>query len=289
MRSIFDIVAREAAAQHGRVSCEQLLGKGVDRDRIRRWLANGRLRRVHRGVYAVGHVAPSTDADYIAAVLACGAGAVLSHRAAAYKLVLVRGAPSPPEVTVATTADRGRPGIVTHRVKALDVLDASTLDAIAITTVPRILLDLAPTTTLTQLTRLCHEAWVRHDCGPDTIEACIARNPRKPGAAKLRRALGSDVTLSDLEDGFLALLKRHDLPQPRTNIDRHGDKVDCHWPHHDLTIELVSYRYHATRHAFEHDIARRRRSNHTAYTYGDIFERGHATIADVRRRLEQCR
>jgi predicted transcriptional regulator of viral defense system len=121
MRSIFDIVARRAAAQDGRVSCEQLLAEGVDRDRIRRWLADGRLRRVHCGVYAVGHVAPSTDADYIAAVLACGAGAVLSHRAAAYKLVLVRGAPPPSEITVPTTADRGRPGIVIHRVKTLHI------------------------------------------------------------------------------------------------------------------------------------------------------------------------
>jgi hypothetical protein len=287
MRGQSDIVARIARCQHGRVSRAQLLALGVDRKRIDRRLADGRLRTVHRGVYAVGHAAPSPYGDYMAAVLACGDNAVLSHRPAAYVMRLRAGRPPPPEVTVATTADRRRPGIVIHRVKALHVLDASTLDGIRITTVPRILLDLAPATTLTQLTRLCHEAWVRHDCGPDTIEACIARNPRKPGATKLRRALGSDVTLSNLEDGFLELLERHNLPRPRTNIDRHGDMVDCHWPGHDLTIELVSYRYHATRHAFEHDIARRRRSNHTAYTYGDIVERGHSTIADLRRRLEQ--
>jgi predicted transcriptional regulator of viral defense system len=165
------------------VSREQLPALGVDGKRIERWLADGRLRRVHRSVYAVGHDAPSVLGEYIAAVLACGEGAVLSHRAAAYKLALLRGAPPPPEVTVPTTAHRGRPGVVVHRVKALHVFDASTLDGIAITTVPRTLLDLAPTTTLTQLTRLCHVAWVRHDCGPDKTEACIARNPRKPGAA----------------------------------------------------------------------------------------------------------
>jgi len=288
MRGESDIVAQIARSQHGRVSRVQLLARGIDRKRIDRWLADGRLRTVYRGVYAVGHTAPSPYGDYMAAVLACGDSAALSHRPAAYVMRLRAGRPPPPEVTVSTTADRRRPGIVIHRVKTLHVLDTSTLDGIRITTVPRTLLDLARTTTLAQLTRLCHEAWVRHDCGPDKIEACIARNPRKPGAAKLRRALGSGVTLSDLEDGFLALLKRHDLPQPRTNIDRDGDKVDCHWPQHDLTIELVSYRYHATRHAFEHDIARRRRSNHIAYTYGDVFEHGHATIADVRRRLEQC-
>ena len=285
MGSKFATAGRIARGQHGRVAWRQLVAAGIDRFTIQRWLTDGRLRRVHRGVYAVGHLAPSTDGDYIAAVLACGAGAVLSHRPAAYKLVLLRGAPPLPEVTVPTTADRERLGIVVHRVKTLHILDVAVLDAIAITTVPRTLLDLAPPTPLTELTRLCHEAWVRHVCGPDKIEACIARNPRKPGAAKLRRALGSDVTLSDLEDGFLALLNRHGLPAPRTNVDHHGDKVDCHWPHHDLTIELLSYRYHATRHAFEHDIARRRRSDHIAYTYGDIFQRANQTIADLRRRL----
>jgi len=260
---------------------------GVDPNRIRRWLADGRLRRVHRGVFAVGHAAPSVDADFIAAVLACGKGAVLSHRAAAYKLGLVRGMAPAPEVTVPTTADRRRPGVVIHRVRELHVLDVSILDGIPITIVPRIVLDLAPASTTKELTRLCHEAWVRHGVTARQVEACIARNPRKPGAAKLRRALGSDVTLSALEDGFLALLRTHGLPLPRTNIDQQGDKVDCHWPEHDLTVELVSYRYHATRHAFELDVARRRRSDHVAYTYGDVFERGEATIAELRRRLRR--
>ena len=117
---------------------------------------------------------------------------------------------------------------------------------------------------------------MRHRTTPEQVEACIARNPHKPGAAKLRRALGSDVTLSILEDAFLELLTVHDLPLPRTNIDLEQDKVDCHWPQLDLTIELVSYRYHATRHAFETDVARRRRSNHLAYTYGDVVARGRA-------------
>jgi hypothetical protein len=85
--------------------------------------------------------------------------------------------------------------------------------------------------------------------------------PDEEGARKLRRALGAEVTLSALEDGFLDLLDAHGLPRPRTNIDRHGDRVDCHWPDRDLTVELLSYRYHATRHAFEQDVARRRRSS----------------------------
>ena len=104
-------------------------------------------------------------------------------------------------------------------------------------------------------------------------------------ARELRRAMGADITLSMLEDGFLALLDADGLPRPRTNIDRRGDKVDCHWPQLDLTVELVTYRFHATRRAFETDVARRRRSSHLAYTYGDVFERGPTTAAELAVRL----
>jgi hypothetical protein len=278
MGSRFDTTAWIAAGQHGRVAWHQLVGEGIDRHTIQRWIEDGRLRPVHHGVYAVGHVAPSVDGDYMAAVLACGEGAV----AAAWRLRLLAGAPPPPEVTVPTTADRRRPGIIVHRVRTLHPLDCSTIDGIPITTVPRILLDLAPSTPPEQLTRACHEAWVHHGVGLAWIEACVGRNPGKKGAAKLRRALGTDVVLSELERGFLELLDAHDLPRPRTNIDVRGDKVDCHWPRHDLTVELLSFRFHATRRAFEQDVARRRRSNHIAYPYGDVFERAAVTAAELR-------
>jgi hypothetical protein len=286
IRPLSDRVAWIARGQHGRVTRTQLIAAGLDADRIKRWIAAGRLRRVHHGVYAVGHEAPSTHAHYMAAVLASGAGAVLSHRSAAHLLRLIAGPPPRPEVTIPVTAGRTRPGVVVHR-STFHPLDVSTLDGIPITTVPRILLDLAPTTAPAQLTRLCHEAWVRHECGRDQVEACIARNPTKKGATKLRRALGSDVTLSVLEDAFLELLRAYGLLLPRTNIDHLGDKVDCHWPQFGLTIELVSYRFHGSRAAFEQDVARRRRSNHLAYTYGDVFERPAQTIADLRARLRR--
>lgn len=283
MRSNFATIAALAAQQHGRVAWWQLTDAGIDRHTIQRWLADGRLHRVHDGVYAVGHVAPSIHGEYMAATLACGAGAMLSHRSAAYSAGLLRSVASPrPEVTVPTLSGRSRPGIVIHRVRALHDLDRTHVDGIPITTVPRILLDLAPATGLAELTRICHEAWVHHRVGPRQAEACIARNPTKKGAAKLRRALGSDVTLSMLETRFLALLRAHDLPLPRTNINRRGDKVDCNWPELDLTVELVSFRFHATRQAFEEDVARRRRSNHIAYAYGDVLQRGAATAAELR-------
>lgn len=285
MRGVFSIAAETAARQHGRISHEQLLAAGVSRRQVERWLEDGRLRRVHKGVYALGHAAPSANADRMAAVLAGGAGAVLSHRAAAYKLGLVRGPAPRPEITVPTVSHRRRPGIVIHRVAALHRADVALLDNIPITIVPRTLIDIAPSTGPQDLTRACHEAWVRHRTTPGMIAACIARNPRKAGIPKLRTALGSDVVLSELESAFLKLLDRHRLPLPRTNVDRHGDKVDCHWPALNLTIELMSFRFHASRQAFERDVGRRRRSNHVAYSYGDVFERSAETIADLRTRL----
>ncbi|MGH2897592.1 MAG: hypothetical protein ACRDMZ_02885, partial [Solirubrobacteraceae bacterium] len=153
--------------------------------------------------------------------------------------------------------------------------------------VPRVLLDLAPRTAPDELGRLCHEAWVRHRTTPPMVERCIARNPRKHGIGRLRTAISADVLLSELEAAFVRLLGRHGLPLPRTNIDHGCDKVDCHWPDLGLTIELLSYTFHATRQAFERDVARRRRCAHVAYTYGDVFERGVATIADLRPRLRR--
>jgi len=99
--------------------------------------------------------------------------------------------------TIARIAGRQH-GRISHELPATDLMR---FHGIPMTTVPRILLDVAPRLSLVVLTRACHEAWVRHRVGPPDVEACIARNPTKKGAAKLRRALGSDPTLSDLEEG----------------------------------------------------------------------------------------
>ena len=285
METLFDGAARLAARQHGRISHAQLLAAGVDRDRIKRWRADGRLRPVHRGVYALGHTAPSVQAAVMAAVLACGRGAFASHRSAGHLLRVLAAPPALPEVSVPGPGGRRQKRIVIHRGQLIHPRDRARCNGIPITTVPRLLVDLAPRLDLADLTRACHEAWIHHRVTPQQVEACIARNPTKKGAAKLRRALGSDVTLSDLEDCFLALLERHGLPRPRTNIDRRCDKVDCHWPHLGLTVELLSYTFHARRRAFEQDVARGRRANHIAYTWGDVFERGARTAHELARLL----
>jgi len=286
MRPIAASVARKAAQQHGRITCEQLLEAGVDRARIKRWVADGRLRREHKGVYTLGHPSAEPIGVYTSAVLASGSEVALSHMPVGHLLKVFRGAPPAPEVTTSAASGRKRPGIRIHR-SALHPLDVADFEGIRITTLPRMLLDLAPRLTPEQLARACHEAWVRQGTAPDMVEACIARNPRKPGIAKLRRALLADVTLSVLEQAFVALLAANGLPPARTNIDHLGDKVDCHWPQFGLTTELLSYRFHASRQAFETDIARRRRSNHIAYSYGDIVERPAQTVKELRTLLTQ--
>ncbi|MEA2218647.1 MAG: hypothetical protein QOJ35_1273 [Solirubrobacteraceae bacterium] len=280
MRPEVASAARRAGGQHGRITVEQLLAAGADRDRIKRWVADGRLQREHRGVYAFGHPGSSPLGIYMSAVLASGSDVALSHMPVGHLLKIFRGPPPPPEVTTSAASGRRRPGIRIHR-STLHPLDVATFEGIPVTTLPRMLLDLAPRLTPEQLVRACHEAWVHHGTRPSMVEACIARNPRKPGAAKLRRAFHADVTLSMLEDAFVALLAAHDLPPARTNIDHRGDKVDCHWPDLGVTVELLSYRFHASRHAFEADVARRRRSNHIAYTYGDVVERAMQTVREL--------
>ena len=285
MGSRFETVAKIAGRQHGRISHAQLLKAGVDRPRLKRWRGDGRLRTVYREVYAVGHTATSALADLMAAVLACGQDARASHGSVLHVRGVIRERPPKPEVSVPTPGGRRQKRILVHRGVSLPPRDTMIFEGIPMTTLPRALLDVAPSMEPSALCRACHEAWVRYRVTPAQIEACIARNPTKKGIAKLRRAYGADATLSELEQGFVRLLGRHGLPRPRTNIDLKGDKVDCHWPQHGLTVELHSYCFHATRGGFENDNTRRRRSRHLPFSWGDVFERGAQTVAELRELL----
>jgi len=106
--------------------------------------------------------------------------------------------------------------------------------------------------------------------------------PAQARASKLRAALGWTRRSARWRTSFSCSCASTACPRPRTNIDVAGDKVDCHWPQQGLTVELLSYRFHASRRAFEADVARRRRSRHLAFTWGDVFERGEQTIAELR-------
>jgi hypothetical protein len=273
------------------VTRRQLLAAGVSRREIAQRLAMGGLLREHPGVYRVGHRAPSVEARYLAAVLACGDGALPSGQAAAHLWGLIRGAAPPPEVT--TRTERRIAGVITIRTRSNDPPAATTHRGIPITTVPFTLIALAAQLDAADLARACHEAGVKYATTPRQVDALLTRQPSARGAATLRAILHGDtkVTLSKLEARFLELLRQEGLPLPQTNRRASGRRVDCRWPHHCLTVELDSYRNHGSRHAWEQDRRREREAHQRGddfrrYTYGDVFEEPALMLAELDTLLE---
>ena len=291
-RTVPRILAEIGGNQHGVVSRTELLDAGVEPWEIKARLRSGGLLLEYRGVYRVGHRAPSREARYLAAVKACGPGAVLSGRAAAHLHGLIKGIAPPPEVTART--ERRIEGILTQRSRTLDPRHVTESHAIPVTTVSRTLVDLAAVLPPEALARACHEAGILHHTTPAQVEAVLNRRPQSPGAAALRRVLHGDVhvTLSALERRFLVRLEAAQLPLPQTNRPAGGRRVDCRWAEQRLTVELDSYRYHRSRHAWEQDRrrereARARGDEFRRYTYGDVFEQPRFMIGALRRLLRR--
>jgi len=280
-------LARIARTQHGVVTRGQLLSAGISRREIAWRLKRGDLLREHRGVYRVGHRAPSVEARYLAAVLAGGEGALLCGQAAAYLLGIVKGNAPAPEVISPT--QRRTEGVRSHRCRSLNARDATRVQGIPVTIVPRTLVDIAAELASDALARACHEAGVRYGTTPKAVEAVLAQRPNSHGAKKLRRVIHGDVhvTLSKLERRFLELLRDERLPLPVTNRLAGGRRVDCRWPEHRLTVELDGYRFHNSRHSWEQDRrrereARARGDDFRRYTFGDVMESPNDVLAELR-------
>jgi hypothetical protein len=276
-----------AGASHGVVTRAELLGAGLSAEAIKRRLRSGLLLPEYPGVYRVGHRAPSTEARYLAAVKACGPGALLSGPPAAHLLRLLKGAPPPPEVMAPSV--RKIEGVTTRRCRHIDRRDRTEVSGIPVTTVPRTLVDLAAVLALDALARACHEAGVIYRTTPRHVNAVLARRPNSRGARELRAVMGGDVsvTLSYLERAFLKLLKQHSLPLPLTNKIASARRVDCRWPDHKLTVELNSYRFHNSRHSWEQDYerereARAREDEYRRFTYGDVLEDPAYMLSELR-------
>jgi hypothetical protein len=276
-----DRIGQLASSSHGVVTRAQLLAAGLTETQIKRRLRSGELLQAYR----VGHRAPSVEARYLAAVWACGENAVLSGRAAAHLLGLLTTPPSMPEVTART--ERRIPGVRTHRNR--EPVEATVWRGIPVTTPARTLVDLSSVLAVDDLARACHEAGIRFGTAPGEVEVIMGV---RRGAKNLRRVLRGDVhvSLSRLERGFLALLRREGLPLPVTNRPAGGRYVDCRWVGKRLTVELDGYRYHSSRYAWELDRRREREAyargdDFRRYTWGDVFEESGPMLRELHRVL----
>jgi very-short-patch-repair endonuclease len=259
------------------VTTAQLVEACWSRSAIGRWAAKGLLHSEFRGVWRFGHKAGSAEAHYMAAVLACGEGAALSGPAALFHYGLLRGQPPAPEVTA--PKDRQVPGIRTRKRK----VETRIWRGISTTTVPQTLMDLASPLSLDALSHACHEAEIKF--GRQALPT--------PTNAKLRAILHGDhaLLLSEMERAFRAHLLEHAFPLPRTNRKRGAHYIDCRWADHRLTVELDSYRFHHSRHAWEQDherarAARRRGDEFRRYTYKDVVEEPAEMLAELAKLLD---
>ena len=277
VRTADEIIRDLASKAHGVVTRSELVDAGLTTDEIKRRRERGLLLPIHRGVYRVGHHAPSLEARYLAAVKACGDGAVLAGLAAAFLWRLIKG--SPPQPVVLASSDRRLTAVRVHRVRRTELPKPAMKRGIPLTTVPRTLVDLASSLPEPALARACHEAGVLYRTTPKDADAVLRGLPNARGRAKLERVLHGEVpvTLSRLESTFLKLLRDARLPLPVTNKVAGGHRVDCRWTEQRLTVELDSYRHHNSRHSWEKDRlrereARRRADEFRRYTWADVFE-----------------
>lgn len=231
-------IATVAARQYGVVSIAQLREAGLDKSAVKRRTLAGRLHSIHRGVYAVGHWHLSAEGRWMAAVLACGAGAVLSHRAAAAAWRLLPDQMSEP-VDVSVPSDTGkktRRGIRLHRRPSLDLKTVTRHRRIPITT---------PAVTIVDLSKVARPTDVRR-----------ARRQAEVLGLPIDDKSEGDVTRSELEVLFLKLCRAHRLPTPEVNVWIAGLLVDFVWRKRRLIVETDGYRYHRGRTSFEDDRAR---------------------------------
>lgn len=250
-----------AVAQHGAVTCGQLVALGFTRHQIRGLAEAGWLHRVHHGVYAVGRRSLSVKGRWMAAVLACGPGALLSHRCAGALHGLLRR--SPPVIEVTAPFKRVFPGIRTHLCQTLEPQDGTAVHGIPCTSVARTLLTLAATTDRRRLERALDEAELQRLVTREDLHQLLTRSKGRRGAAALRAALdehqpGTTLTRSELEELTLRVIQEAELPVPRVNATVAGAsgrlwEVDFFWPGHRVVLETDGQRFHGTRRAVERD------------------------------------
>jgi very-short-patch-repair endonuclease len=275
-------LARIARNQHGVVTTAQLTDTGLSTGRISERVAAGRLHRIHRGVYAVGHQRLSNEGTWMAAVLACGDGAVLSHTSAAALWGIRRRArprfgdghreSDAVHVTIPGTPGRApRRGIALHRSVRLKAADSTLRDGIPVTTPARTLNDL------------------RHLLSPAQFATAVRESEFL--GLPIGDVPPTDRARTDLEQLFTAMCRRHRLPKPEVNVKIDRFEVDFLWPDRSLVVEVDGWESHRTRSAFEEDRARDARLTLLGYqvvrfTWRQIERDAHGVAGTIRSLLQ---
>jgi predicted transcriptional regulator of viral defense system len=289
MRNATVCVAELATRQWGVISRAQLARRGLSDASISRWVASGRLIRIHPSVYAVGHANLSIEGRLTAALLYAGEGAALSYATAAWWWRLIDNQP----VTIDVTTPGRRSSIAAVRLHHPKHFEQTTLRGFPITTVPQTLLDFASKAPRDKLRRALAEADYRRLTNDEQLDCIGGRG--HPGTAKLRAARRHHLpelarTKSPLEESFLPLLESHGIPLPEINLIVHGHKVDALWRGQRVIVELDGHRAHATPARIERDRRRDlelRAAGYTVlrYTWRQITQERATVLADLSRAL----
>jgi hypothetical protein len=252
-------IALLAEDQHGVAARAQLRALGLTEKAIAHRLRTGRLLHRYRGVYAVGHGRLSRRGRFMAAVLAAGPGAVLSHRSAAELWDMRDQSAGRIEVTAPRRRRLG-PAVALHR-RALPADETTSLDAIPVTTVSRTIADLAEVVPKSHCERAMARADGRRLTDRLSVADIAARHPRQRGMGTITALLAADggpaPTRSELEARFLDVIDEAGLPRPRSGVHLQAGgrarECDAVWAHQRLVVELDGRRFHDTAVGLERD------------------------------------
>jgi hypothetical protein len=237
----------------------QLLELGFSSKAIRHRLATGRMHAVARGIYSVGRPQLSREGRWTAAILACGEGAVLSHRSAAAHYGIGEERPGAVEVSVRRRCTHRRAGIRVRSRPSLPIDDVGTAAGIPITSPVRTMLDLATELSPGALERTVNEADKHDVVDPESLRAALESRAGEPGVRVLRALLDRHTFLlsdTDLELLFRPIAAAAGLPQPQVKHWVNGFEVDFYWHHLGLVVETDGWRYHRTPAAQSRDALR---------------------------------
>lgn len=231
----------------------------------------------------------------MAAVLACGPAAVLSHFDAGRLWGILRGVGAGPIHVTVPRSRNGQEGIRVHRVRTMDPRDVTRLHNIPVTSLARTLLDLAEVLPAPRLARVVEEAERLRLFDLRAIQDVIERSPGRKGRRPLRAACEAALeearySKSEFERDLLDLCRDIGAPLPATNVTVAGEEVDAHWPGTTLVIELQSWAWHRTRQALDRDSAKSLRLQAAGYHVVPVTKRGLSELRDsLPALLDSCR